>query len=296
MFRPRPFALVSLANPFLLSRPSFFAALLSLTVSPQFLCRFSLSYSLASFFWLPFCLAPASLQLFSLLQSRPILLASFLSRPSFFAALPSLTVSPHSFGFLFVSPQFLCRSSLSYSLAPFFWLPFCLAPVSLRLFSLLQSRPSLFAAFLSVTVSPHSFGFLFVSPQFLCGSSLSYSLAPVYLPLFSLLQSRPILLASFLFHPSFFAALLTLTILPQFICRSFLSYNIALFFWIPFCLAPVSLPLFSLLQYCPVLLDSFLSRPSFFCPPSLPYNLASLFWFNICLASIPFLLTPRLTL
>ena len=104
----------------------------------------SLSYSIAPFFWLPFCLTPVSLPLFSLLQSRPILLASFLSSPSFFAALLSLTVSPHSFGFLFVSPQFLCHSSLSYSIALFFWIPFCLAPVFFAA-PPLQSRPVLLA-------------------------------------------------------------------------------------------------------------------------------------------------------
>ena len=59
-----------------------------------------LPYTLVPFSWRTFCLAPNALPTFPLHsrtflhQSRLILLAYFLPRSSFYAAIPSLTVSP----------------------------------------------------------------------------------------------------------------------------------------------------------------------------------------------------------
>ena len=100
--------------------------------------------TLVPFSWTKFCLAANALPTFPL-HTRPIFLASF------------------------ISPQFLLPRIYLHCYRPFFFrLTFCLAPVS-------------FAAFLSLTVSSHSFDFIFISSQFF--------------PLFSLLQSCPILLA-----------------------------------------------------------------------------------------------------
>ena len=107
--------------------PHFVFFLLSLTVSPhsfglifissQFFSS-SLSCSLVPFF-LNICLAPV------------------------FPFLLPLEVSPNCFGLIFISPQFFFLFSLSYNLAPFFWLNIYLVSVVFLLFSLLQSRPIL---------------------------------------------------------------------------------------------------------------------------------------------------------
>ena len=93
-------------------------------------------------------------------------------------ALSSPILSSHSLGERFVSPQMHCPLShyilelFFISLASFFWLTFCLAPVFMPLFRLLQFRP-----------------------RFFCRSSISYSLVPffwrnIYLtPVFSFLLS-----------------------------------------------------------------------------------------------------------
>ena len=86
--------------------------------------------------------------------------------PVFVTKVPVLRYkSAHSFGLIFVSPQWFFLSSLSCSLAPFLRLNICLAPV---FFSLL----------LSLVVLPHSFGLIFVSPLCFFLSSLSYCFSP----------------------------------------------------------------------------------------------------------------------
>ena len=135
-------------------------------MSPQSFFLSSLFYCLVPFFWLNIYLAPVFFSLLSLTVS-PYSFGFIFISPQFFPSLLSLTVSPHSFGLIFISPQFFSLSSLSYSVAPFVWLNTYLIPV--------------FPFVLSRTVSSHSFGLIFISPQFF--------------PLFSFLQSRPICLA-----------------------------------------------------------------------------------------------------
>ena len=88
-------------------------------VSPQMHCPHS-HYIFTLFFWLNICLVPVFFPLFSHLQSCPILslVLAYPTRPSFFL------------------------SSLSYSLASFFWLNISFS----SLLSLLQSRPIFLAS------------------------------------------------------------------------------------------------------------------------------------------------------
>ena len=122
--------------------------------------------------------------------------------------------------------------------APYFWLLFCLAAVSLvalfsislaSLFWLNICLAQFFSSLLSVTVSPHSLGLTFVSLQLFCLSSLSYSLAQFFW--------------------------LNICLAPVFSLPS-LSYSLAPFFWLDICLAP-----FNICLALPVVSLRFLSSP-----------------------------------
>ena len=126
--------------------------------------RLLLPCTLVPFSCTKFCLAANALPTFPL-HSRPILLASFISPQFLLPRFYLLWYRPILLSAYFLPrPKFFCCSSVSYSLAPFFWLNVYLAPV--------------ISSLLSLTVLSHSFGLTFILPQLF--------------HLFSLLQSRPI--------------------------------------------------------------------------------------------------------